>query len=125
MRDTHVTRAGGHAPNGAVDRLCAVVLVEGNSDRVALHTLGERLGRDVAAEGVRVVATEGITTSRAFASRCGPPGLHLPLAGLYDVAEEATLRRGLAAAGLVTALDPDGGPRRWASTGARRTWRTS
>ncbi|HET6968728.1 MAG TPA: TOPRIM nucleotidyl transferase/hydrolase domain-containing protein, partial [Ornithinibacter sp.] len=86
----------------------AVVLVEGNSDLVALHTLGERLGRDLAAEGVRVVAMDGITNTRAFVSRYGPRGLDLPLAGLYDVAEEATLRRGLVAAGLVTALEPDG-----------------
>lgn len=86
----------------------AVVLVEGNSDRVALHTLGGRLGRDLAAEGVRVVAMGGITNTRAFASRYGPQGLDLPLTGLYDAAEEAIVRRGLAAAGLVTALEPDG-----------------
>ena len=38
----------------------------------------------------------------------GPHGLGLPLAGLYDADEEATLRRGLAAAGLDAALEPDG-----------------
>ena len=103
-----LTRAGGRAPNGAVDTLRAVVLVEGNSDRVALLTLGERLGRDLADEGVGVVSMGGITNTRAFASRYGPQGLDLPLAGLYDAAEEAELRRGLAAAGLTTALEPDG-----------------
>ena len=35
----------------------------------------------------------------------------MPLAGLYDAAEEAILRRGLAAAGLAGAVEPDG-PRR-------------
>ena len=86
----------------------AVVLVEGNSDRVALHTLAERRGRDLAAEGVEVVAMGGITNTRAFASHYGPRGLGVPLAGLYDAPEEAKLRHGLAAAGLGAALEPDG-----------------
>ena len=88
--------------------LRTVVLVEGNSDRVALLTLAGRRGRDLAAEGIEVVAMDGITNNRAFASRYGPHGLGVPLAGLYDAAEEAKLRKGLAAAGLQTALEPDG-----------------
>jgi hypothetical protein len=50
----------------------------------------------------------GITNTRAFASRFGPHGLGLPLAGLYDAADEAKLRHGLAAAGLGSALEADG-----------------
>jgi hypothetical protein len=88
----------------------AVVLVEGNSDRVALATLANRRGRDLAAEGIEVVAMGGITNTRAFASRYGPQGLGVPLAGLYDAAEEAKLRRGLAAGGLDAALEPGGLP---------------
>ena len=94
--------------NGDVDTLCAVVLVEGNSDRVALRTLAARRGRDLAGEGIEVVAMGGITNTRAFASRYGPRGLGVRLAGLYDVPETAQLRRGLAAAGLTTAFEPDG-----------------
>jgi len=86
----------------------AVVLVEGNSDRVALHTLAARQGRDLAAEGIEVVAMDGITNTRAFATRYGPRGLDLRLAGLYDADQEARLRSGLAQSGLDTALDPDG-----------------
>ena len=86
----------------------AVVLVEGNSDRVALLTLAERSGRDLAAEGIEVVAMGGVTNTRAFASRYGPQGLGVPLAGLYDAAEEAKVRHGLAAGGLDAALEPDG-----------------
>jgi hypothetical protein len=86
----------------------AVVLVEGNSDRVALHAVAERSGRDLVAEGVEVVAMGGITNTRALASRYGPQGLGLPLAGLYDAADEVKLRRGLAGAGLTSALEPDG-----------------
>ncbi|MPY98150.1 MAG: ATP-dependent endonuclease [Actinophytocola sp.] len=88
--------------------LRAVVLVEGNSDRVALHTLAARGGRDLAAEGVDVVAMGGITNTRAFASRYGPQGLGVTLAGLYDAPEESKLRQGLAACGLDAAREPDG-----------------
>lgn len=82
--------------------------MEGESDRVALHTLAKRRNRDLDADGVEVVAMGGITNTRAFASRYGPHGLDLRLAGLYDAPDEAKLRRGLAAAGLGTALEPDG-----------------
>lgn len=95
-------------PNGDVTAPRTVVLVEGNSDRVALHTLAERRGRDLAAEGIEIVAMGGITNTRTFASRYGPHGLGLPLAGLYDAADETKLRRGLAEAGLAAALEPDG-----------------
>ncbi|MET1059231.1 MAG: TOPRIM nucleotidyl transferase/hydrolase domain-containing protein [Nocardioides sp.] len=88
--------------------LRTAALVEGNSDLVALQTLAERRGRDLAGEGIEVVAMGGITNTRAFASRYGPRGLGVRLAGLYDAPEEGKLRRGLAAAGLDTALAPDG-----------------
>ena len=84
-----------------------VVLVEGNSDRVALHAVARRTGRDLVDEGVEVVAMGGITNTRAWASRYGPHGLDVPLAGLYDAADEAKLRRGLVAAGLGPVLEPD------------------
>jgi hypothetical protein len=90
-------------PNEAVTTPRAVVLVEGESDRVALHTLAGRHGRDLTAEGVEVVAMGGITNTRAFATRYGPLGQDLPLAGLYDAADEGKLRHGLVAAGLGSA----------------------
>lgn len=89
--------------------LRGVVLVEGNSDRIALLTLARRRGRDLAAEGIEVVAMGGITNTRAFAQRYGPRGLDLPLSGLYDEADEAKLRRGLTAAGL-GAIEPEALP---------------
>ena len=82
--------------------------MEGNSDRAALQALAERGGRDLAAEGIEVVAMGGITNTRVFASRYGPRGLGVQLAGLYDAPEAWHLRRGLAAAGLTIALEPDG-----------------
>ena len=41
------------------ESLSAVVLVEGISDRLALEALGERRGRDLAAEGISVIAMGG------------------------------------------------------------------
>ena len=85
-----------------------VVLVEGDSDRIALHAAAARLGRDLDAAGVDVVPMGGITNTRTFATRYGPAGLGHRLAGLYDAPDEAILRRGLAEAGLDAALEPDG-----------------
>jgi hypothetical protein len=84
-----------------------VVLVEGASDRIALTTLAGRLGRDLTAEGVEIVVMNGVTNTRAFASRYGPRGSGVRLTGLYDAPDEAIVRRGLSAAGL-SALSPSG-----------------
>ena len=83
------------------------MLVEGHSDRVALLTLAARLDRDLAAEGVDVVAMGGVTNTRAFATRYGPRGLDVALAGLYDAPEEPLLRRGLIAAGVPATAPAD------------------
>ena len=48
----------------------------------------------------------GITNTRAVASRYGPRGLGVRLAGLYDAPEEAQLRTGLLAAGVDAAREP-------------------
>ncbi len=85
-----------------------VVLVEGASDRIALRTLAARSGRDLTGEGVDIVVMNGVTNTRAVASRLGPRGAGVRLMGLYDAPDEAIVRRGLAAAGLTSALEPDG-----------------
>ena len=81
------------------------MLVEGESDRQAVLALAEASGRDLATEGVEVVAMGGITNTRSFAQRYGPQGLGRQLAGLYDAADEAKCRHGLLAAGVRV---PDG-----------------
>ena len=54
-----------HQPNS----MKAVVLVEGESDRIAVETLALRRGRDLAAEGVTVIAIGGAhALPRALAS---------------------------------------------------------
>ena len=78
----------------------AVVLVEGESDRVALAALAARRGRDLVAEGVLIVPMGGVTNIGRFLDRYGPAGLDLRLAGLTDAGEERHVRRGLARAGL-------------------------
>ena len=80
------------------------MLVEGTSDQVALETLAARRGRDLAAEGITVVAMGGAGNLRRFLERYGPDGL----AGLCDAGEEGAFRRGLEAAGLGTDLDRAG-----------------
>lgn len=86
------------------------MLVEGDSDRTALQALARRQGLDLVAADVEVVPMGGITNIRTFASHLGPRGLGLRLAGLYDAPDVARVCRGLAAAGLPQALDPDALP---------------
>jgi hypothetical protein len=78
----------------------AVVLVEGVSDRRALEALAARRGRVLAADGVAVVAMGGAKNIARFLERFGPHGSDVSVAGLYDVAEEPDVRRGLERAGF-------------------------
>ena len=74
----------------------AVVLVEGESDRIAVETLAARRGRDLAAEGVAVVAVGGAhALERALRTLDAER-----VAGLYDRGEEAVIRRALDRAGV-------------------------
>jgi hypothetical protein len=86
----------------------AVVLVEGTSDALALETVAQRRGRDLAAEGVRVLPMGGAQAIGRFLNQFGPHGLDLTLAGLCDLGEEQDFRRGLERAGLGAALTRDG-----------------
>jgi len=77
-----------------------VVLVEGLSDKSAIKALAERRGRNLAAEGIDVVAMGGATNIGAYIGRFGPLGRGLRLAGLCDAGEEGAFRRGLERAGF-------------------------
>lgn len=89
-----------------VDAPRTALLVEGNSDRAALHALAAREQQGLA--GVDVIPMGGITNIRTFALHFGPRGLGMALAGLYDAGEEGFVRRGLVAAGLPSAAEPGG-----------------
>jgi hypothetical protein len=88
------------APERALTAPRAVVLVEGESDKLALEALAERRGRRLGAEGVSVVAMGGSKNISRFLDRFGPQGAGLRLAGLCDAAEERDFQRGLERAGF-------------------------
>ncbi len=84
--------------------LRAVVLVEGRSDQAALEALARRRARDLAAEGVAVVAIGGAGGIGRALGQYGPRGLDLRVAGLCDAGEARGFRRGLERAGFGTDL---------------------
>ncbi len=94
--------------NAVMERIRSVVLVEGVSDKVALETLAIRRGRDLAAEGVSVVAIGGAQAIGRFLGLYGPLGSNVGLAGLCDAGEERAFRRALESAGLGRDLDRAG-----------------
>jgi len=69
------------------------VLVEGTSDQVAVETLAERRNVDLVAERVEIVPIGGAHAIGRFLAHFGPLGV--PLAGLYDAAEEREFGRAL------------------------------
>jgi hypothetical protein len=78
----------------------AAILVEGESDRLAVEALARRRGRDLDADGVAVVPMGGSKNINRFLDRYGPIGLDLRLAGLCDAGEESDFRRALERAEL-------------------------
>jgi hypothetical protein len=86
----------------------AVVLVEGISDRVALEALAERQGRDLEADGIRIVPMGGAQAIGKALLRFRRDGPDLVLAGLCDAGEERHYRRALERAGLGSRLTREG-----------------
>ena len=78
----------------------SVVLVEGISDQIALETLAELRGRDLASEDVVVIPIGGAHAVARHLVRFGPQGAGLRVSGMCDAGEEELFRLGLAAAGL-------------------------
>jgi hypothetical protein len=73
------------------------VFVEGVSDRIAVETLARRRGRDLAGEGVEVVAIGG---AQAIGRHLATLDADVGAAGLCDAGEEAAFQRALERAGL-------------------------
>jgi len=90
-----------------VAEIRAVVLVEGESDELALRTLAARRGRDLDAEGVAVVATGGATSIGRYVRLYRSAWMNVAISGLCDVGEEPSVRRALEHAGLGTDLTRD------------------
>lgn len=85
----------------------AVVLVEGESDKIAVETLAVRRGRELASEGVAVIAVGGAHALQRVLKTLETERI----AGLYDRGEEAFILRALHRAGVAPdgfyACDPD------------------
>ena len=131
--------AAGLPDNGPVDRtrpqadsaVRVVLLVEGHSDQIAVETLAGRLGRDLDAEGWRVVVMGGAMSVGRFAAQLAPSGLDVR--GLCDVREEPFFRRALGSYAvcdadledeLIRALGPAATERVLAAQGDLRRFRT-
>ena len=84
--------------------LRAVLVVEGESDQVAVEALAERRGVDLAAAGVRVERLGGAHRIGKFLERFGARGDGVRLAGLCDAGEEPVFRRALERAGFGSGL---------------------
>lgn len=69
--------------------MCAVILVEGITDRIALEAVAAKLGRDLAAEGVEVVPIGGAQAIRRVAAEYAGERV----VGLCDAGEERWFRR--------------------------------
>lgn len=76
------------------------MLVEGESDRMAVETLAVRLGHDLTAERVTVVPMGGATSIVRFLDLYGPDGAGHRLLGLCDAGESRGIARALARAGI-------------------------
>ena len=75
-----------------------VLLVEGDSDRIAVEALAGRRVQDLS--GVRIVDLRGVTNASKAMAEFGPPGLGSRLVGLCDIGEQRFFRGGLERAGL-------------------------
>jgi hypothetical protein len=69
-----------------------IVLVEGVSDAIAIETLAERTGRDLATECVSVMPIGGATNIRRYIEQIDARRLGRKLAGLSDQREERFFR---------------------------------
>ncbi|MFB9308172.1 hypothetical protein BJY17_002362 [Agromyces hippuratus] len=84
-----------------------VVLVEGDSDRLAVEALAARLGHDLAEAGVRVVSMHGVTNLHRHLGEIAGLRSRPRVVGLFDAAEIGYVRRAVDDAGLGSATTLD------------------
>jgi energy-coupling factor transporter ATP-binding protein EcfA2 len=77
-----------------------VIVVEGFSDLLVLRTAAERLGVQLDARSVSVIAMEGETLFKHYLQLLGPQGLQVSLRGLCDADAEGNWIKQLTDAGL-------------------------
>ncbi|KRE29430.1 TOPRIM nucleotidyl transferase/hydrolase domain-containing protein [Agromyces sp. Soil535] len=83
----------------------AVVLVEGESDRLAVEALAERLQFDLIAAGATVVPMGGVTNLRHHLAALAASSGATRVLGLFDLGEVAHVRRAVTDAGIAAAAD--------------------
>lgn len=96
------------SPHSVGPGIRVAVLVEGESDRLAVETLAIRLGQDLSADGVEIVVMNGVTNTRTIAGELLRAAPAITLAGLYDAPEADKVRGGLVGAGVVTEVEISG-----------------
>ena len=101
-----------------------IVLVEGVTDELALPLAARRSGRDLKAEGVSVVPTNGAHAISRFLRQLAAEEPRARLAGLYDEGEDEVIRTALERAGYGPNLDRSR-LERLGSLPASQTWRMS
>lgn len=77
-----------------------VVLVEGESDRLAVEAVAVRLGHDLAAAGAVIVSMDGVTNLRRHLAELAALPLRPRVIGLFDAGEVAHVHAVVAEAGL-------------------------
>lgn len=77
-----------------------VVLVEGESDRLAVEAVAGRLGHDLAAAGATVVSMHGITNLHHHLALLARDPVPRRIVGLFDAGETPYVRGAVAGAGL-------------------------
>ena len=100
--------AGAEAAAEVVGRGSIVIIVEGQSDKVALETLARRRGVDLASDGVEIIAIGGAHAIGRFLVALRSERPEVVLRGLCDEREEPRFRRALERAGLGRDLDRGG-----------------
>jgi hypothetical protein len=92
----------------AVTRAGTVIIVEGQSDKVALETLALRRDLDLAGAGVEIIAIGGAHAIARFVIALRRERSEVILRGLCDEREEPDFRRALERAGVGHDLDRAG-----------------
>lgn len=82
-----------------------LVVVEGESDRIAIEVLARRLGRDLDAEGVVISVMDGATNIRRHLRKLLEGRVGWGLTGLYDHAEQRFVARALGELGRGPVID--------------------
>ncbi|MCD2441042.1 ATP-dependent endonuclease [Agromyces sp. SYSU K20354] len=85
---------------GSDGAVATVILVEGESDRLAVETLAARLGVDLAAGRASVVSMGGVNNLRSHLAALALEPVRPRAVGLFDLPEAAHVRRAVEEAGL-------------------------